>query len=71
MRETFLIASGSGNMKFYAQKELDELYRNIKQTPYKKKNKWQKFLSDDASIMAKKRKWIRENEISLDTLDNY
>ncbi|MGD6992158.1 hypothetical protein [Sutcliffiella horikoshii] len=58
-------------MKFYAQKELDELYRNMKQTPYEKKSEWQKFLNDDASMMAKQRKDIREYETSLKELDNH
>lgn len=70
MKEVFLIVLGSGSVKFYAQKELDELYRIMKQTPYEKKTEWQKFLNDDASIQSRKRTEIREYEVPLKELDN-
>jgi len=50
-------------MKFYAQKELDVLYRNMKQIPYEKKSEWQKFLNDDASVQSKKRTEMKEYEV--------
>lgn len=68
---TFLNVLGSGSMKFYAQQEIDELYRTMKQTPYEKKNQWQKFLNDDVSMLAKQRKDIRDYEVPLNKLDNY
>ncbi|MBG9657084.1 hypothetical protein [Cytobacillus firmus] len=51
---------------FYAKKELDELYQLSKKKPYKDKEPWEKFLNDDASLSYKKRKKIRQHEISFD-----
>jgi len=68
-RTFFKVRKDVDAIKFYAQKELDELYCSMRQKPYKKKNKWQRFLSDDASRLYKKKKQIQEFETSLEILE--
>lgn len=54
--------------KFYAQDELNDLYKEMKRKTYQKKEPWEKFINDSDSSMKKKQKRNFEKEISLEYL---
>jgi hypothetical protein len=53
-------------IRFYAQDQLDELYRQMKKTRYEDREPWEKFLNDSASAYFKKQKKIFEHEVSVE-----
>lgn len=54
------------NTKFFAQDELDKLYKHMKQKPYKQKEDWEKFLNDSSSVHKQKEKIRKEKETSIE-----
>lgn len=55
-------------MKFYAQAELDELYRQMKKKPYSEKSAWEKFINDEDNRRKKERK-RRQHEFSYEHIE--
>lgn len=56
-------------MKFYAQSELDQLYREMNQKPYGEKAEWEKFINDERSKQHKKERKRRQHEIAFEHIE--
>lgn len=57
--------------KFFAQDELNQLYKEMKTIPYSQKSEWQKYLSNQTSKERKKNKRKNEVERTTEYIDYY
>lgn len=57
-------------MKFYAQEELDKLYRQMKTKPYSAKEPWEKFIDDDRIKQSRKTRKTQQHEISYEHIES-